>query len=132
MIVKLKRPDRTYLKEDKRSAIFIDRDGTLVEYVPLLSKIEDLKLYPFSALAVEIINNSAYLGIIVTNQPVVAMNLCDIETVKKIHQKMETLLVEQGCYVDDIFFVHTILTRGILKITHNTKKSVTVENLLLV
>ena len=40
----------------------------------------------------------------VTNQPVVARGLCDIEDVNRIHRKMQVLLGEQGAYLDDIVF----------------------------
>ena len=91
-------------KENKRPAIFIDRDGTIVEYVPFISKLDDLKIFPFSSQAIKAINKSDYLSIMVTNQPVVAMNLCDIETVNKMHHKIETFLGKDGAYFDDIFF----------------------------
>ena len=87
-----------------RPAIFLDRDGTLVEEVDLLHRAEDLCLYPFAATAVKQINQSDYFAFVVTNQPVVARNLCNIETVRKIHRKLETLLGEKCAYLDDIFF----------------------------
>ncbi len=91
-------------KENKRPAIFIDRDGTIVEYVPFISKVYDLKIFPFSSQAIRAINKSDYLSIMVTNQPVVAMNLCDIKTVNKMHHKIETFLGKDGAYFDDIIF----------------------------
>ena len=42
----------------KRPAIFLDRDGTLIEEVNYLSRVEDLRLFPFSADAV----SSTYLN----------------------------------------------------------------------
>jgi histidinol-phosphate phosphatase family protein len=91
-------------KAYKRPAIFMDRDGTMVEEVNLLHRIEDLHLYPFSAAAVRKINQSDFLSFIITNQPVVARNLCDMETVSKIHRKLETLLGEERAYIDRIYF----------------------------
>ncbi|MBF0229081.1 MAG: HAD family hydrolase [Desulfamplus sp.] len=88
----------------KKPAIFIDRDGTLIEYVDYLNNLEDLVLYPFSYEAISMINRSDYLCIVVTNQPVVAMNLCDINMVEKMHNKIESLLKQHGCYLDHIFF----------------------------
>jgi histidinol-phosphate phosphatase family protein len=88
----------------RRPAIFMDRDGTLVEEVSLLHRTEDLQVFPFSARAVKRINDSEFLSIVATNQPVVARNLCDVEKVREIHRKLETLLGEQGAYLDDIYF----------------------------
>ena len=96
-IARLARPNR-------RPAIFMDRDGTLVEEVDLLHCVDDLKLFPFSARAVKTINGSDFLSLVVTNQPVVARNLCSMEDVREVHRKLETLLGDEGAYVDDIYF----------------------------
>jgi histidinol-phosphate phosphatase family protein len=82
----------------------MDRDGTLVKDVDLLSKAEDLKLYPFAAPAIKKINDSDFLSILITNQPVVARNLCDLSAIGMIHNKLETLLGREHAYLDDIYF----------------------------
>lgn len=91
-------------KEFKQPAIFIDRDGTLIKKVELLHKVEDLELFDFSSSAVSKVNQSFYQCILITNQPVVARNLCNIPTLNMIHKKLETLLGEKGVYLDDIFY----------------------------
>jgi len=111
-IDRLKKVDNDFLngtierisKKYKRPAIFIDRDGTLIEEVDLLHKVDDLRLFPFSASAVKKINNSDFLSFLITNQPAVARNLCDISTVKDIHNKLDTLLGKKGAYLNDIYF----------------------------
>ncbi|MDY6864292.1 MAG: sugar phosphate nucleotidyltransferase [Thermodesulfobacteriota bacterium] len=85
-------------KESPVPAIFIDRDGTLIKEIDFLHRTEDLELYDFSSSAVGKLNQSEYLCIIVTNQSVVARNLCNISTVQKIHNKLETLLGMDGVY----------------------------------
>ncbi len=91
-------------KVNERPAIFIDRDGTLVKDVKLLHQTEYLELFPFAGSAVKKINNSDFLSFLITNQPVVAHNLCDISTVKEIHNKLETLLGVECAYLNDIYF----------------------------
>ena len=49
-------------------------------------------------------NASGRLGIVVTNQPVVARGLCDIVDVENIHKKLATLLGREGAFLDDIQF----------------------------
>lgn len=88
----------------KQKAIFLDRDGVINQYKGLLSDINDFSLENTAAQAIGKINRSGYLCIVATNQPVVARNLCGIEEVKNIHNKMETLLGEAGCYLDAIYF----------------------------
>jgi len=88
----------------KRPAIFLDRDGTLVKYVPLLHKPGDLELFPFSARTIKRINDSDYLSFLVSNQSVAARNLCTIPELKLIHNKLETSLGAAGAFLDDSYF----------------------------
>lgn len=87
----------------KRKCVFLDRDGTINVYKKLLHNIEDMKLIYNSAEAIKLINDSGYVCIVVSNQPVVAKNLCSIDDVVKINEKMKKLLAEKNAYLDDIF-----------------------------
>lgn len=91
-------------KKNPRPAIFLDRDGTINEEVNLLNKPEQLKLIEGAAEAIRLINQSDYLAIIVTNQPVIARNLCSIEELEYIHASLETLLGKEGAYVNAIYY----------------------------
>ncbi len=90
--------------KNKQKAIFLDRDGTINVYKGLLCKKEDMELENKVSEAIKLINRSEYLAFVVTNQPVVARNMCSIEEVGKIHDRMETILGEEGAYLDDIEF----------------------------
>lgn len=89
---------------NKQKAIFLDRDGTINEYVGFLRKEEDFKLIPGVSEAIKKINNSGYLAIMVTNQPVIARGEVTEEELEEIHKKMETLLGLDGAYIDDIYY----------------------------
>lgn len=89
---------------NKQKAIFLDRDGTINEYVGFLRKEEDFKLIPGVSEAIKKINNSGYLAIVVTNQPVIARGEVTEEELEEIHKKMETLLGLDGAYINDIYY----------------------------
>ena len=89
---------------NKQKAIFLDRDGTINEYVGFLRNIEDFKLLPEVSEAIAKINTSSYLAIVATNQPVIARGEVTFEELDQIHMKMETELGKNGAYLDDIFF----------------------------
>lgn len=91
-------------KKNPRPAIFLDRDGTINEEVNLLNDPEQLKLIEGAAEAIRLINQSDYLAIIVTNQPVIARNLCSVEELEYIHASLETLLGKERAYVDAIYY----------------------------
>ncbi len=91
-------------KKNLRPAIFLDRDGTINEEVNLLNRPEQLKLIEGAAEAIRLINKSDYLAIIVTNQPVIARNLCSIEELDYIHASLETILGKERAYVNAIYY----------------------------
>lgn len=111
-------PDRYYLVLDnykkgivesknlrhKQKAIFLDRDGTINKYVGFVRKPDEFELLPDVANAIKEINSSGYLAIVITNQPVIARGEVSYEGLNEIHNKMETLLGEEGAYVDAIYY----------------------------
>lgn len=89
---------------NKQKAVFLDRDGTINKYVGFLRDINEFELLPGAAQAIKRINESGYLAIVVTNQPVIARGEVTIEQLNEIHNKMETLLGKEGAYLDAIYY----------------------------
>lgn len=100
------REGKVYSKnlKNKQKAIFLDRDGTLNKYVGFLRNIEQFDLIPGTEEAIRKINESGYLAIVVTNQPVIARGEVSLEELEEIHNKLETLLGLKGAYVDAIYY----------------------------
>ena len=88
---------------NKQKAIFLDRDGTINKYVGFLRNIDDFELIDGAAEAIKLINQSGYLAIVVTNQPVIARGEVTWEQLNEIHRKMETQLGKDGAYLDGIY-----------------------------
>lgn len=91
-------------RRNPRPAIFLDRDGTITREVNLLHDARDLQLIEGAAEAIRKINASDYLAVVVTNQPVIARNLCSIEELEHIHATMETMLGREHAYVNAIYY----------------------------
>lgn len=89
--------------KNKQKAIFLDRDGTINKYVGFLRNIDDFELIDGVTEAIKHINQSSYLAIVVTNQPVIARGEVSWEELNEIHKKMETLLGKAGAYIDGIY-----------------------------
>ncbi len=90
--------------QNKQRAIFLDRDGTINQYIGFLTKANDLELIPGVTEAIRTINHSGYLAVVVSNQPVIARGECTFNEVKNIHDKMETDLGKGGAFVDAIYY----------------------------
>lgn len=96
-------PDRRNLKY-KQKCIFLDRDGTINYDSGHINRPDQIILYPNSSKAIKLINKSDYICIVVTNQPVIARGESTFENMENIHKRLETLLGNEGVYVDDIIY----------------------------
>lgn len=90
--------------KNKQKCIFFDRDGTINQHRGLVFEEEDFVLEDCAVEAIRKVNESGRLGIVLTNQPVVARGLCEIDDVENIHKKLSTLLGKAGVYLDDILY----------------------------
>lgn len=88
----------------KQKAIFLDRDGVLNVDHPYIANPKMLELYPFTASAIKKINQSNYLAIVITNQPVVARNLCTEDELQIIHNKLDTVLGHDRAKLDALYY----------------------------
>ena len=76
-----------------QKTIFLDRDGTINKYVGFLRNIEDFELLPGIAEAIRKINESGYLAIVVTNQPVIARAKFQLSNWLKFIERWQLSLV---------------------------------------
>lgn len=83
-----------------RKAVFLDRDGTLIEEVDFLSRVEDIRHFPFAARAVRRLKEAGYLVIVVTNQSGVARGLFGEDAVAAVHDAIQD---EFGGSIDGFF-----------------------------
>lgn len=79
----------------KHKAVFLDRDGTLIEEVNFLSRVEDLRFFPFTDECVRRLKEAGYLVIVVTNQSGVARGLFSETDVESIHEEIQAMLSEK-------------------------------------
>lgn len=90
--------------KEQRKAIFLDRDGTINRYAGFIRTPEEFELLPDASKAIKMINESGYLAIVVSNQPVIARGEITEDRLETIHNKMETLLGDDGAYLDAIYY----------------------------
>lgn len=91
-------------KRKKQKAVFLDRDGTINIHNGHIKNPDEIELLPSAAEAISKFNRLGYLSIIITNQPVIARGECTEEEMRNIHNYLETLLGEEGAYVDGIYY----------------------------
>jgi D,D-heptose 1,7-bisphosphate phosphatase len=87
-----------------KKAVFLDRDGTLIEEVGYLRMLEDLRFTPRAAEALRIFHDHGYLNIVITNQSAVARGLLSPKALNKIHNRLKGMAKDEDAIIDDVFF----------------------------
>ncbi|HEX8288143.1 MAG TPA: HAD family hydrolase [Pyrinomonadaceae bacterium] len=85
----------------KQKTIFVDRDGTLIEEVNFLSRVEDLQFFPFTSEAVELLKKAGFLVIVVTNQSGIARKIFDESAMRSIHERIQ---IDLSVKLDGFYF----------------------------
>lgn len=86
-----------------RSAVFIDRDGTINCEVNHLNRPDQLALIPGSADALRLLNRAGVVTVCVTNQPVLARGDVTWAELNVIHARLDQLLGEKKAYLDALY-----------------------------
>ena len=84
-----------------KPAAFLDRDGTLVEEVNYLSRVEDLRIFPYTAEALRHLKQLGFLTIVVTNQSGIGRGISTEAAMNGIHKAMKADL---GDLIDGFYF----------------------------
>lgn len=83
--------------------VAIDRDGTLIRYVPYLNSLSDVSLIPGAGAAISRLNRAGIPVVLVTNQPVLGRGLATLSTVNEIHELISRRLSQCSAHLDGIF-----------------------------
>jgi len=87
----------------KRRAIFLDRDGTLIEWTLELTSADQLKILPGAIEGVRALNKAGYLCIILTNQPIIEKGKITREQGDAINRVLTEQFAAQGAVIDAAF-----------------------------
>jgi D-glycero-D-manno-heptose 1,7-bisphosphate phosphatase len=87
-----------------RPAVFLDRDGTLIEEVHYLDRHDRLALFPWSIDAVRVLNRAGFAVVVVTNQAGVARGLFDEAFVEEVHRSLARRFAAGGARLDGFYY----------------------------
>ncbi len=82
----------------------MDRDGTINREVGYINHPSRLELIPSAAEAIQAMNKSAFLAVVVTNQAGVAREYFGEALVRVLHQKLKSLLASEHAFLDGIYY----------------------------
>jgi D-glycero-D-manno-heptose 1,7-bisphosphate phosphatase len=85
-------------------AVFLDRDGTLIEEVGYLDRPERVALFPWSVDAIRALNRAGLRVIVVTNQSGIARGFFTAAVVDAVHARITEMLATGGASVDAYYY----------------------------
>jgi D-glycero-D-manno-heptose 1,7-bisphosphate phosphatase len=85
-------------------AVFLDRDGTLIEDVHFLSDPAQIRLLPGAVPAVLRLQNAGFRCVLVTNQSAVGRGMITETRLHEIHAEMSRILSAEGAILDGIYY----------------------------
>lgn len=85
-------------------AVFLDRDGMLMDNSAPAPKPETVKLLPGVELALNSLAQAGFQIVVATHQPAVARGLIDEETLWAVHGELQSQLQEKGSDLDAVYY----------------------------
>ena len=87
-----------------RPAVFLDRDGTIIEERGYLDRLDLLELYSFTADAIRLLNRAGYATVVVTNQGGIGRGIIDEPFLDQVHRTIDARLAAGNARLDGYYF----------------------------
>jgi D-glycero-D-manno-heptose 1,7-bisphosphate phosphatase len=85
-------------------AVFLDRDGTLIEESGYLDRLERMVFFPYTVDAVRSLNRAGFAVVVVTNQAGIARGIVREPFVAEAHRAISDTLAAGGAHVDGYYY----------------------------
>ena len=87
-----------------KKAVFLDRDGVIIEQVAYLSAPEQVALISGAAAALRLIHRHGDLAVVISNQSGVGRGYFTAAAVDAVHDRIQELLAAEGEAVDAFYY----------------------------
>jgi D-glycero-D-manno-heptose 1,7-bisphosphate phosphatase len=82
-----------------RPAVFIDRDGTMLDELGYVTPGSEVKIYPFTAESIRRLTDAGFPVVVITNQGGIALGMYDHAFVDATHARLAETLSAEGAHV---------------------------------
>ena len=86
-----------------RPAVFLDRDGTLIEERGFIDRIDLLAVFPWTADALRLLKRAGFAIVVVTNQSAIGRGMIDEAFLREVHRELDARL-PAGAAPDAYYF----------------------------
>ncbi len=90
--------------KSRPEAVFLDRDGTVIEDAHYIKSPDQVRLIPGAAEAVKRINDAKITVIVVTNQSGIGRGLITVDDYQAVRERFQQLLARHGAHIDASYF----------------------------
>jgi D-glycero-D-manno-heptose 1,7-bisphosphate phosphatase len=87
-----------------RPALFLDRDGTLIEERGYLDRLDLLELFPWTVDAIRLLNRAGFAAVVVTNQSAIGRGIIDEPFLHRVHAAIDARLTAGRARIDAYYF----------------------------
>lgn len=87
-----------------KPAVFLDRDGTMIEDVGYLDSLSQVAFYPWTIDAIRMLNRAGLPVVVITNQAGIARGKFDEAFVGETHRSLDARLAAGGARVDAYYY----------------------------
>jgi len=91
-------------KREKKSAVFLDRDGTIITDKHFLSDPDLVEILPGAVEGIRILNECGIPVVVVSNQSGVARGYFGIDAVDAVNNRIAQIFSERGAKIDKFYF----------------------------
>jgi D-glycero-D-manno-heptose 1,7-bisphosphate phosphatase len=87
-----------------RPAVFLDRDGTILDELGYLMPSSTITIYPWSADAIRLLKRAGFVVVMITNQGGIGLGLYDHAFVEATHDMLTRQFAEAGAEIDAWYY----------------------------
>ena len=87
-----------------RPAVFLDRDGTLIEESGYLDRLDLLRVFPWTADAIRLLNRAGFATVVITNQGAIGRGIIDEPFLHQVHAAIDARLALGRARIDAYYF----------------------------
>ena len=92
------------MKQTFERAVFLDRDGTIIEEVGYLDRPERVEFFPWTIDAIRVLNRAGLAVVLVSNQSGIARGFFTEAVVEDVHRRIFEMLAAGGARIDAYYY----------------------------
>jgi D-glycero-D-manno-heptose 1,7-bisphosphate phosphatase len=87
-----------------RPAVFLDRDGTLIEERGFIDRLDMVTIYPWTGDALRLLTRAGFAAVVVTNQSAIARGMIDETFLHEVHRAIDAHITAAGGAIERYYY----------------------------